>query len=318
MGKVNFTPPLFSGTLPSMNFSMEKNIPLSSITYFGVGGTADELARITDINVLPEIWAETIALRLPSFLLGSGSNLVCSDAGFRGRVFILDADKSEWRENIVTVEAGKNLQQLILDVAGRGFSDFTNVAGIPGTVGGAIRGNAGAFGSEIQECLKTVQFCDEDGMIRTLPTQECEFEYRESIFKKNPLWCILRATFQLTKKIDRDTALADAQKLIQERWQKYPPGKCGGSFFKNPTEVPEGVMPYAGWLLENAGAKGDQIGGAQISDKHANFLMNADNATQKDVLELARKWHKIVLDKYKVSLEPEVMLIDEYGKKIEI
>jgi UDP-N-acetylmuramate dehydrogenase len=299
-----------------MNFSMEKNVLLSSLTYFGVGGKADELGRISDIQVLPEIWAETIALKLPHFILGSGSNLVCSDAGFRGRIFIIDAKKTEWKENVVTVEAGKNLQQFILEAAGRGFADVTNLAGIPGTVGGAVRGNAGAFGSETKDCLQSVQFCDEDGMIRILPARECKFAYRESIFKKNPQWCILRATFRLTQKIDRDTALNNAQHLIQERWKKYPPGKCGGSFFKNPTTVTEGAMPYAGWLLENSGAKGDQIGGAQISEKHANFLMNDENATQKDVLELARKWHKIVFEKYNVSLEPEVMLIDEYGKKI--
>jgi UDP-N-acetylmuramate dehydrogenase len=301
-----------------MTFSLEKNIPLSAITYFGVGGKADELVRITDIQTLPEIWAETIALKLPHFILGSGSNLVCSDAGFRGRIFIIDAQKTEWKNDIVTVEAGKNLQQLILDAAGRGFSDFTNLAGIPGTLGGAVRGNAGAFGSETKDSLQSVEFCDENGMIRILPTRECSFAYRESVFKKNPQWCVLRATFRLTQKIDRDTAISDAKKLIKERWLKYPPGKCGGSFFKNPTTVPEGAMPYAGWLLENSGAKGDQIGGAQISEKHANFLMNAKNATQKDVLELARKWQKIVLEKYNVSLEPEVMLIDEYGKRVEI
>ncbi len=301
-----------------MNFSIEKNVPLSSLTYFGVGGKADELVRITDIQTLPEIWAETIALKLPHFILGSGSNLVCSDAGFRGRIFIIEAKRTEWKENVVTVETGKNLQQFILEAAGRGFSDITNLAGIPGTVGGAVRGNAGAFGSETKDCLQSVQFCDENGMIRILPARECLFEYRESIFKKNPQWCILRATFRLTNKIERDTAMNNAQKLIQERWQKYPPGKCGGSFFKNPTTVPDGAMPYAGWLLENSGAKGDQIGGAKFSEKHANFLMNAENATQKDVLELARKWHKIVLDTYGVSLEPEVMLIDEYGKRVEI
>ena len=301
-----------------MNFSIEKNVSLSFLTYFGVGGNADELVRITDILTLPEIWAETIAIKIPHFVLGSGSNLVCSDAGFRGRVFVIDADKTDWKEDIVTVEAGKNLQELILDAAGRGFSDVTNLAGIPGTVGGAVRGNAGAFGSETKDCLQSVQFCDENGMIHVLPARECEFSYRESIFKKNPQWCVLRATFRLTQKIERDAAQNDAKKLIQERWQKYPPGKCGGSFFKNPTTVPEGVMPYAGWLLENSGAKGDQIGGAQISEKHANFLMNANHATQKDVLALARKWRKIVLEKYAVSLEPEVMLIDEYGKRVEI
>ena len=301
-----------------MKFSIEKNLSLSSLTYFGVGGRADELVRVTDTQTLSEIWAETIALKLPHLILGSGSNLVYSDAGFRGRVFIIDANKSLWRENIITVEAGKNLQQLILDAAGRGFSDFTNLAGIPGTIGGAVRGNAGAFGSEIKDTLESVQFCDENGMIRILLARECGFEYRESIFKKNPQWCILQATFRLTEKINCNEALNNAKKLIQERWQKYPPGKCGGSFFKNPITVPDGIMPYAGWLLENSGAKGDQIGGAQISEKHANFLMNADTATQKDVLELARKWHKIIFKKYNISLEPEVMLVDEYGKRIEL
>ncbi len=301
-----------------MNFSIEKNVHLSDITYFGIGGKIDELIRISDITMLPEIWAETIALKLPYFILGSGSNLVCSDAGFRGRIFIIDAKESNWRENIVSVDMGKNLQEFILETAEHGFADFINLSGIPGTLGGAIRGNAGAFGSEISERLESVQFCDENGIIQTIPANKCEFEYRESIFKKNPQWCILQATFLLQEKTKKDTAITVAKKLIQERWSKYPSGKCGGSFFKNPTNVPEDVKPFAGWLLENSGAKGDAIGGAKISEKHANFLMNAKNATQQDVIALAKKWKKIVLEKYNVTLEPEVVLVSKYGKKIEI
>lgn len=295
-----------------------KNAPLSAHTYFGVGGPADELVTVSDLVALPEIWAETIALRLPRLVLGDGSNLVCSDAGFRGRVFKITAEKTEWRDEIVTVDAGKNLQQLILDAASRGWSDLANLAGIPGTIGGAVRGNAGAFGSEICDRVVAVEFCDENGTVRRLPARECAFGYRDSIFKKNPDWCVFRATFQLRDRADRDTAMQQAQDLIAERWKKYPPGRCGGSFFKNPTDVPADCEPFAGWLLENSGAKGDRIGGAEISSQHANFLMNADAATQANVLALAQKWHKIVREKYDVNLEPEVMLINERGARIAI
>lgn len=295
-----------------------KNAPLSAHTYFGVGGLADELVTVSDLVALPEIWAETIALRLPRLVLGSGSNLVCADAGFRGRVFKISAEKTDWHDEIVTVDAGKNLQHLILDAASRGWSDLANLAGIPGTVGGAVRGNAGAFGSEICDRIVAVEFCDESGTTRRLPARECAFGYRESIFKKNPDWCVLRATLQLRDTANRDTALQQAQDLIATRWKKYPPGRCGGSFFKNPTQVPADCEPYAGWLLENTGAKGDRIGGAEISPQHANFLMNADSATQADVLALAQKWQKIVHEKYNVTLEPEVVLIDNNGRQIDI
>lgn len=306
-----------------MTFSIEKNIPLSSLTFFGIGGPADELVRISDITTLPDFWAETIATRLPHFVLGSGSNLVCSDQGFRGRVIIIDSEHTTWRENILTVDAGKNLQKLILEAAEHGLSDLTNLAGIPGTVGGAIRGNAGAFGSEISDTLISVEFCDQNGITRTLNKPECQFGYRNSIFKKNPNWCVMRATFNLTSQTHKNTAQQNAQQLIKERWDKYPSGRCGGSFFKNPNTAQQitilerqNANPYAGWLLEALGAKGDQVGEAQISDKHANFLMNTGHATQKDVITLATKWQQKVKEKFHITLEPEVMLIDQHGKHI--
>lgn len=308
-----------------MTFSIEKNIPLSQITFFGVGGPADELVRISDITALPDFWAETIATSIPHFILGSGSNLVCSDAGFRGRVIIIDADHTNWREDIVTVDAGKNLQKLILDAANRGWNDFANLAGIPGTIGGAVRGNAGAYGSEISDKLVSVEFCDENGIVRILPAREFQFTYRDSIFKQNPNWCVMRATFRLNEKEDRTHAQTNAQNLIKERWDKYPAGRCGGSFFKNPSSPTDltklekqDAKPFAGWLLETLGAKGDQIGGAQISEKHANFLMNAENAKQADVIALATKWKEKVLDEFNIELEPEVMLVDQHGNRVRI
>ena len=135
----------------------------------------------------------------------------------------------------------------------------------------------------------------------------------------------MRATFRLTEKTESETAQQKAQELISERWGKYPPGRCGGSFFKNPSSPrdlaileKQNAKPFAGWLLENLGAKGDHIGGAQISEKHANFLMNSNSATQKDVIVLARKWKDSVQQKFNITLEPEVMLIDQHGKGLNL
>lgn len=290
-----------------------KNEPLAKHTFYGVGGPADELWKVSTSEGFDEVWAETIALKMPKIILGKGSNLLFSDQGFRGRVFVLEFDDVRWQDNFVTVEAGKNWQDLVEETNKAGYGDLCNLSGIPGNFGGFIRGNAGAFGLETGDFVRDVAFLDDNGQLQRLEADQCDFEYRGSVFKGNPNLCILRATLKLEQPEDPDAALEKTKTLLADRWKKYPPGRSGGSFFKNP----EGH--FAGKLLEEAGAKGDTIGHAQISERHANFIVNLQaKATQADILALARKWKKIVYDATGIELVPEIMIVDQQGQKIEL
>ena len=305
------------------NYFMEilMHEPLGKHAFYGVGGPADEFWNVDTSEKFGEIWAETIALGMPKLILGKGSNLLMSDKGFRGRVFCLNFNKVTWnkpntgacpeRSRRVTVEVGKNWQAFVEETNENGFEDLCNLSGIPGNVGGFVRGNAGAFGIETADFVKSVEYIDENGMIQRCSAKKCQFAYRESIFKSHPDWCIIKVTFELTKKADPNKALEKTRTLLADRWKKYPPGKSGGSFFKNPEDN------FAGKLLEEAGAKGDRIGYAQISEKHANFILNLEGkATQDDILSLARKWKDVIKRNTGIELVPEIFICDEFGEKI--
>ncbi|MCF7830978.1 UDP-N-acetylmuramate dehydrogenase [Candidatus Gracilibacteria bacterium] len=297
-----------------MKNEMLPNEELRKYVFYGVGGPADEFWKIYDIEEFSTLWAETIAKKIPKLVLGIGANLLLSDKGFRGRVFLLKTTETIWEENKAKIQAGQNWQCIVEDSNKRGWADLCNMSGIPGLLGGMIRGNAGAYGSETGEFITEVEFINEKGQLQKFSNQECEFGYRTSIFKSNPDWCIVRATLEFSKKEDPDESLKASRELIQKRWQNHPPGKSCGSFFKNP--VPGKV--FSRRLLEDAGATGDQIGEAQISPKHVNFFMNLGNATQEDILKLSRKWQKVVLEKNQIKLEPEVQILDEFGNRVEL
>ena len=295
-----------------MSVEIIKNQNLAKFSYFGIGGNADEIWKISDIKSMAEAWSETFADKIPQIILGAGSNCVFSDKGFRGRVFIFTGKKYVWQNNIVTVETGERLQTMIENFAEKGWADLNNLSGIPGTLGGAVRGNAGAYGSEISDKLVQVEYIDEYGNLAKILKKDCEFDYRTSIFKKNSNWFITRATFQLTDKGNPAKILADVKAQFLDRVQKNPAGRSGGSFFKNPPEN------FAGKLLDEAGAKGDRLGDAQVSPRHANFFLNKGKATQTDLLKLAKKWQDKVLENSGILLEPEVVLVDEYGELIKL
>ena len=290
------------------------NFPLSKKTFYGLGGPADELIEIKDPAGLLELWAETVANKTPKIILGKGSNMAFSDKGFRGRVFLPLFDKIHHHAppshylRRVTVDAGCSFQKFIEDTNREGYFDLCPLSGIPGNVGGFVRGNAGAYGAETADFVTEIQYLDEDGVHQKMSGKEAEFEYRGSIFKKNPDLFILRATFTIEEKGNPQEALDKSKKLLQERWGKYPAGRSGGCVFKNPDQD-NGL--FAGKLLDEMGAKGDSLGDMVISDEHANFIVNKGEGTQKDLIDLMKRWQEKVLAQHNVKLEPEIYLVDE-------
>ncbi len=294
------------------------NTPLSQKTFYGIGGPADEFYTLNNTDGLGELWAETIAQNIPKVILGKGSNIVFSDKGFRGRVFcpaFKNIDKAaESKEKLfVTAEAGASFQTLIETTNKYGYADLCSLSGIPGNVGGFIRGNAGAYGVETSDFVVDITYLDEQGQIQKISHKKALFGYRGSIFKQNPDWLILKATFGLYQKDLPKTALEKTKQLLTERWEKYPAGRSGGCIFKNP-DPKNGLL--AGKILDSLGAKGDRSGDIQIAKEHANFFVNTGQGKQADICRLIHKWQKRVYASQQIKLEPEVFIVDEYGKPV--
>jgi UDP-N-acetylmuramate dehydrogenase len=240
-------------------------------------------------------------------------------------VIKLQNTQYEIRNTNVIAGAGVPLQKLVLEAAKKGLSGLENLAGIPGTLGGAIWGNAGAFEREIGDLVEEVKVLDVGGSkleVKKLKKEDCKFGYRNSIFKRRKNWIILEATLKLEKgnKKEIEEKIKEILKLRKEKQPLELP--CAGSVFKNvpikkvPKKIQEkfkekiknGFLP-AGVLIDTARLKGFQIGGAKISEKHANFIVNVGEAKASDVKELIEKIKKGVKKKFKIQLEEEIKLV---------
>jgi len=299
-----------------------RNQSLAQLARFGTGGPADIFAAATDRRAFIAAARVAQSCRLPWTLIGGGTNLVISDQGFRGVVLRFDAAWIECQNNRVYVEAGASLQRLVDFGIAHGLGGLQTLTGIPGTVGGAIYGNAGAYGHSIQETVCQVEYFDGE-QIRTLPNTECGFQYRESTFKQNKRWMILAAELELTPADSAELARRAAD-IMEIRNRKYPPEmRCAGSFFKNcfygqlpphtQAEVPaelvrDGKVPSA-WFLEQVGAKGRQLGGIHIAAHHANTPYNAGGGTSFEVLSLIADLKRLVRERFGFQLEEEVQYV---------
>jgi len=304
---------------------IKKNVNLKNYSTFKIGGKAKYfvIAKNEDEIKKAILWAKK--KKIPFFILGGGSNVLFSDEGFRGLVIKLRNTRYEIRNTKLIAEAGVPLQKLVLETAKKGLSGLENLAGIPGTLGGAIWGNAGAFGREIGDVVEEVKVLDVRGLkleIKKLKKDDCKFGYRDSIFKKRKNWVILEATLKL-KKGEKKEIEERIKEILKLRKEKQPlEFPCAGSVFKNvlietvPRKIQEkfkekiknGFLP-AGVLIEAAELKGYQIGGAKISEKHANFIVNIGNAKANDVMQLIEKIKKEVKKKFRVQLEEEIKLV---------
>ncbi|MGQ9710610.1 MAG: UDP-N-acetylmuramate dehydrogenase, partial [Anaerolineae bacterium] len=248
---------------------------------------------------------------VPWRVLGGGCNLLVSDAGVRGLVVIHRADRTRIAaDGVVWAEAGAPMAALARETVARGLAGLEWAAGLPGTVGGAVVGNAGAFGGDIASVLRTVTLLAPDGEVTERPADWMEFSYRESRIKRmpHPRPVVLAATFALAPG-DPAALRARMEEILAWRRTRHPSGATMGSTFKNPPGN------HAGRLIEAAGLKGYRIGGAMVSELHANFLINTGSATAADVRALIRHIQAEVKRQFGISLEPEVEFIGEADER---
>ena len=289
----------------------EKNVlkdePMKNHTTFKIGGKADFV-------VFPETEEQIIAVlnllkseNIPATVLGNGSNILVGDGGIDGVVIIIGKNMKKAEINGTTVKAqcGILLSRIASLAYENSLTGLEFASGIPGSLGGALYMNAGAYGEELCTVVKDVTFIDKDNNIKTIDKKDCDFGYRHSVFMDNGA-VITSCTLSL-KEGNKDDIKAKTDDLKERRTSKQPLDKpSAGSTFKRP----EGY--FAGTLIEQSGLKGFTIGGAQVSEKHAGFVINTGNATAKDVLSLIEHIQKTVYEKFGVTLCPEVKMIGKF------
>ena len=294
-----------TASLCLMNESLKKH------TTYGIGGPADLMifpkSKQDLIKVIEIINENKIQLTI----LGSGSNVLVSDNGIRGAVISLknSLKQIEVDENILYAECGTMLGKIVKHAVKNNLIGLENLNGVPGTLGGALIMNAGAWGGEISENLIHVEVINSKSEIQKIQKKDLNFSYRQSSFNKDDI--LLSAKFNL-KKADKDIIKENFIEAQSGRKKSQPLNKrSAGSLFKNPKNN------SAGKLLDEAGLKGFSIGDAKISEKHANFFINDGDATSKDMLMLIKKAHKEVKDKFNVNLSLEVKLMGFNEDEIE-
>jgi UDP-N-acetylmuramate dehydrogenase len=287
--------------------------PLSRHTSFAIGGPADIMAYPADRDDVITLLQEINRKRLPYFILGGGTNVLVRDGGFRGVVINLKrmqqiAIEREYRSigglfAVVHAEAGAFLQRVLAFAAEEGLTGLEFAAGIPGTIGGAICMNAGTARGEIGDVIESVGLISPDGVLLTKGRDDMGFGYRTSSI---PVGHLVLDVRMIVRRDDREKIKGQIRELIDVRKQRQPWGLANaGSVFKNPHEE------SAGRLIEATGLKGRTVGDAQVSEKHANFIVNRGNAKAADVLKLMEIMQQAVLDAHGVRLEPEIKIIGE-------
>src|SRR3954470_12729320 len=287
---------------------VQADYPLSRLTTVRAGGPADLFARPTSVEELVELlrWAAEQGVEVG--VVGSGSNLLISDDGFRGLVLKLDGELSSVERDgtRVVCGAGARLPSATAKVARWGLTGLEFGINIPGTVGGAVRMNANAYGGELGRVLEWVDVCTADGVDRREPS-DLGFSYRRSNLRQGEV--VSRASFQLAPG-EVEEIKGTLARMRGQRREAQPSGiKTFGSTFKNPDDDERAEGRTAGQLLEGAGCRGLQVGGARFSAKHANFVENAGNGTTADILALMAEGRRRVHERFGVALEPEVQVL---------
>lgn len=288
---------------------LRTQVPLAPYTTFRIGGVADLAIEVTTTAELEELWHLAHQAGVPCLVLGRGSNVLVSDRGVRGLVVFNRC--SSWQvspEGRFTVASGASLTEAAQHAAQAGWAGLEWAAGIPGSVGGAVVGNAGAHGGYVGDVLESATVLD-GGEVRTLDHDDLGLGYRTSYLKAVPNGngrpIVLEATFGL-RPGDPEALEARMAELLQWRAERHPQEPSAGSTFKRTAQYP------AGFLIEQAGLKGKRVGDAQVSPRHANFVVNLGNATANDVRALVGEVHEVVAACFGVDLELEIELVGDW------
>ncbi len=281
---------------------------LASLTAYGIGGPADLYIQAHQMLDIPTYIQKAHELGINFYLLGGGCNIVFSDKGFRGLIIHNKATSIEVNDNIITAESGAMLAQVLAEARKHNLGGIIKMVGLPGTIGGAIYGNAGAQGVEIGDFVANATIFDYQNGVHTENRDYFQFSYRTSILKKTHE-IVLSVTLALPPLDLQDVT----PELLTFRAKKQPKGKVAGSFFKNPSPDKP-----AGMLIDKAGLKGLQEGDIKVSLMHGNWFMNEGSGTQKDLIALAKRIKETVRRMFDITLKPENIILDEHGNKIDI
>ena len=292
--------------LEHLGAAPSRNVPLSALSSFGIGGPADLFFEALTEEELAKAVSLAFAEKYPLYVIGGGYNLLFDDAGYRGLIVRNRLEGIRQEGQCLNVLSGTSLACVLNEAVAAGLTGLEFLAGIPGTVGGAIYGNAGAYGWSIGDVLRWATVLRPDGERKTVARENLGFGYRDSALKREP-GIVLKATL-LCSPGDRRESEARIKEILGKRWAKHPPHgtACAGSYFKNSCSA-SGARVAAGQLLEQAGARGLAVGDAAVSDVHCNFIVNRGNAKAADVLRLAEELKEKVYRTFGVRLEEEVI-----------
>jgi len=281
------------------------NCPMGSYTTFRVGGKAEALCAVKDVPQLKELLSFASREDLPYLIVGKGSNILVKDSGLKGMALLLQGELEgvEEKEGAIHAGGGLGLSELVRFSHKKGLAGLEFLAGIPGTVGGAVAMNAGAWGRSTGDVLTAVEIITADGRRVTLNSSELRFGYRKAVLPIGSV--VVKALFKVTQ--DRPEAIGKRIRDYLERRKASQPLEhpSAGSVFKNPPH------DYAGRLIESVGLKGKRIGGAMISDQHANVIVNVGGASAQDILSLMEAAWQMVRERTGVELEPEIKVVGD-------
>ena len=284
---------------------IEKDISLSTLTTYKTGGIAKLVVYPNNINNLKQMLKLIHKYNIKYFILGKGSNTLFSDKECNGVMIKLnELNNFKIKQTEIYVESGMILSKLVQASVKNELTGLEFAIGIPGTIGGAIYMNAGAYGSKMSNIVKSVIVLDEKLQIEEIPLEKLKFDYRYSIFQANKNLICVAANIKLEHGNHDEIASKIKENLLKRKNSQPLEYPSAGSVFRNP----EGN--YAGKIIEELGLKGKNIGGAEISTKHANFIINKNNASSSDILKLIKLVQKEVKDKYKIDLKLEQQLVN--------
>ena len=288
--------------------TLRTKIPLSEHTSFRIGGNAAYWAEISSVPMLAAALELCRSYGLPYFVLGRGSNVLAADEGYTGMILHLgDAFSAvSLHGNTLVCEAGASLAKTAKTAAQAGLTGMEGLSGIPGTIGGALYMNAGAYGYEMKDIVTECQYMDDAGGLHTLPAEALALSYRHSQFMEQP--GIITSVTLTLRPGDKDSIHAAMQELLARRSEKQPlQYPSAGSTFKRP------AGSYASLLIDQCGLRGMRVGGAQVSEKHAGFVINTGDATCRDVLTLCEKVRQTVKEQTGYTLELEPVILGKAG-----